>query len=263
MENPVPKPDPIIIKPVIPVMPVSQIDSLPFTLLEKEKDSNSLKRFFRKNKKLVGAILLFLLALCIAITLLIINSNQTSKNTTPVTVVSKPISTSTVTQTPATPTSISDKTLEFSIDNSHIINNKPFNTLTGSIVVKDDVSFSNPSPDKGVFKEGTSSLTITSAVIDTDLKLIDATSIGITKTLGDTYRISKVGNFEGQVLYYYVNKNDIKFTGTCSPVSYSGTVNAPCGYASYKGYYFQCTGNNSFDFCDKIISDLEFTITSN
>ncbi|MEO6728578.1 MAG: hypothetical protein ABIM99_01515 [Candidatus Dojkabacteria bacterium] len=257
-----PKPDPIIIQPV---MPAVQMPSLPPIPLVELSTMDKLKVWIIKNKKLAAVIILFLIVFLTTIILVIISSNRNlSVNPNPTPNVSRPIlPISQPITTEPNPTSITTKTVAFSVDNEFGISQKPINTLKGTINVEETVSVTNPTQFSLVIKQGSSSFTITNFYEETQHKFIDANFIGITKTLGETYRVSQVGTSEGSAEYFYVQPDAIKLTGSCNPTSYPDPIAAPCGVSNYKGYYFQCTGNQSFEFCDKIMTNLEFTITDN
>lgn len=224
---------------------------------------NSLKDFYKKNQILVWLISTLLIVLIIVIILLYIRSNPSTDKTSNG-VVSAPISRPVATTDPETTTPIiTYKTIDFSIDNSFTISQSPINTISGIVFVTSDVNFTNPTKYSGVFKKGSSSFTITSFHEEYQHKLFDYEHIGETKALGDTYRVSEIGDVEGKVDYFYVNRNAIVIDGTCNPVSFPDPINSPCGVTNFKGYYFQCTGNTSFTFCDNIIKNLDFTINQN
>lgn len=257
-----PKPDPVIIQTGTPSLAQTQ---LPTT---SKPVGNSLQKFVNKNKRLLLVIFVFLVVLITSIVLVALNSRQstqtnggTNPTSAPVTsIVSRP--TATVT-TPPTPTPITSKTLNIQVDNAFGATQKPYDSLKGTIIVDGDVTFSNPTPYEGVFKKGSSSFKIWNFYEESDHKLIDSEFIGTTKTLGNTYRLAQAGNFEGAMEYFYVQPDVFKSTGTCNPTSYPNPIEAPCGKTNYKGYYFQCTGDLNFNFCDKIITDLDFSITLN
>ncbi|MFS8131008.1 MAG: hypothetical protein ACMG57_03445 [Candidatus Dojkabacteria bacterium] len=255
-----PKPDPVIIKPVMPMVQIAPIsNSVPLPI----NNSSSLEKFITENKKLVIAFILFLVALVIAIALLLIN-NQSVKNNSNNNIVSAPVSVAQASTTPpATPPSLSNKTLDIQVDNALSVSNVPYDSLKGTITLDGDVNFTNPTQYTGVFKKGTSSFTISNFHEEFEHGMIDAKFIGITPVLGNTYRVSQIGSIEGQVLYYYVSSDTLTLTGTCNPVSFPDPIAAPCGLSNYKNYYLQCSGDINFDFCDKIIKNLDFTITKN
>lgn len=260
----VPKPDPIIIRPVTPVTPTPVITQPVVPIIPSELSAmDKLKDFVKKNKKLSIAIGVLTAALLVTLLIIALTSSQRSKiEVTPTPIVSAPLTpvSRPTTITPATPIAPTTKTLTFTQDS--VLNvNDPITTLSGTIIVDSAVTMSQPNKYNIVFKKGTSSFTITNFYEEYDHDLIDAEFIGTTKSLGNTYRVSQNSTVNGETEYFYVQPDKFKTSGTCRPSSYP--IAAPCGQVNYKSFYFQCTGDLNFEFCDKIMADLEITINNN